>query len=709
MRKKIFFVSILFLIFNSIDAQDVEKGFKLLKKKSYGRAEKIFLKMIEKNPDEPVAYLGLGQVYSVLKYENKDLFYAYELVKQAESKFKELNDVGKNRNNRFISEIIINDVLNDVDDKLYESIIKDKKRRELEKFIEIAKDSKYYDEILDFRASKDYLSVKNKNTLEHYEKFIKKYPNFSKIKEATNKRNDLAFKKAKDIHTEKSYNIFIKKYPEAPQIYVAEKFRNEKVFKEAKFYNTIESYSKFINKYPDANEIIEATILRDKLAFAETKQINSIRSFDDFIKKYPEAKQVLLAIKLRNELAFKKAKRLHTIKSYTYFIDTYPDAEQIEEAEKLKENLAYDPAKASNSAESFNDYMKVNPQGKKYRSAFNFKANLLAKKLKNTEITLSQSVWMKVFDKDKTEDIAKSISTNKDNEILISCTVKDNEIQNTWLIKLDKYANLIWDKFFEESQNNIIHSTAFTKTNEIVIVGEKSGNLWFIKLDSKANVVWEKIMEQETGIDVKVNKYDKIFLTSTTGNNIKVYKLESTGEIIWTKEFENYGKAKSIQLFGLNIFILGENGIIKLNEKGETILDKRLEDLAFNHFLVKKNIIFIVGEKENDFLVLKLDGKFKKKWLKTYDKSKQNDVAHNIKMIKANEIIVSGLSNANTENQDVWILKLNYQGGKMDEKVFQTSSNETIPKFILSDKNEIILFTSSQDKKNGVLIKFSKK
>ncbi len=701
--KNIYSIVILLVLFSiNIFSQDKTRGFKFLKKKKYLKSEKFFSKILTKEPEDVSSSLGLAQVYSVLEYEKKDLFKSYKMVKIAEENFEKLNKVNKRKIKDYVSENIIQDTKNDIDDKLYEFITKENKRRIMEKFLTNCLDSKYYQDILNIRASKDYLTVKSHNTIEAYDKFVKKYKNFNKIEEARTQMYKLAFEKAKKIHNEKTYNEFLKNYADAPQIFLVKKLRNELVFENAKLYNSINSYEEFIDKYPEANEIMKAKILRDKLAFNEVKQINSINSYDGFIKKYIEAKQVNLAKKLRNELAFEYAKNIHTIKSYNFFIDTYPNAIQINKVKKLKEKLAYEPAKSSNTAASFNDYMKINPQGKKYKAAFNFKANLLSKKLAEKEKNLVKNTWMKIFDKEKKNEVASFISKNSKNDILLSCNIEEENKTNSWIIKLNKDANLIWDRIFEENDANKIFSIC-EKNNEVFTAGEKNGKIWITKLNQKGEMIFEKIFENGHSIDIKITKYNKIILLSQNEKITKISKLENDGEIIWEKNFENLGIAKKLKIFENNFFVLCEKNLIKLDEKGKIIFDINLSEKT-NDFLIKKNMFFLVGEKENDFLIMRLDKKGIIKWKKVYDKDGKKDIANAVIFIKNNEIVVSGTTENKKNENNIWMLTINYQGGKMKEKVFSTQKNDKKPFLIPAEKTGFIMLNSSGKIKNDIIL-----
>ncbi|MBL0049274.1 MAG: T9SS type A sorting domain-containing protein [Bacteroidetes bacterium] len=135
-----------------------------------------------------------------------------------------------------------------------------------------------------------------------------------------------------------------------------------------------------------------------------------------------------------------------------------------------------------------------------------------------------------------------------------------------WIIKIDTSGNLLWQKIYGGSGSDITYKVSGINNNILVsgysssfngdVIGNHSlpGNedVWILKLDSSGNIIWKKcfggagfeinytflnIKGNNTIVTASGNSLDGD-LTGITGyRGTWVFKIDSMGNIIWSKQF----------------------------------------------------------------------------------------------------------------------------------------------------------------------------
>ena len=88
--------------------------------------------------------------------------------------------------------------------------------------------------------------------------FLKKYPESKYLNEIKQWRNKLAYIETVKINSEDAYKLFISKYPEANEKEDATYNMWKVGYENASKINTIESFKSFINKYSNATQVKDA-------------------------------------------------------------------------------------------------------------------------------------------------------------------------------------------------------------------------------------------------------------------------------------------------------------------------------------------------------------------------------------------------------------------------------------------------------------------
>lgn len=266
----------------------------------------------------------------------------------------------------------------------------------------------------------------------------------------------------------------------------------------------------------------------------------------------------------------------------------------------------------------------------------------------------------------------------------------NNGFGDFWLIKLDAFGNQEWEKNYGGSQFDVPNDVQQTTDGGYVVagvtisfsgdgdIGENNGlaDFWLIKLDGFGNLEWEKTYggsSDETAESIKQTTDGGYILAGKTesddgdvgGNNgdydFWIIKLDTWGELEWEKTYggANFDSAATVEQTPDGGYVVS----------GGT--DSFDGDVSENKGL-------------NDFWVIKLDALGNMEWEKTYGGSNR-DFAHSLQQTNDGGYIIGGSSNSNDGDvggnnggRDFWIIKLDTSGELVWERNYGGSSEETI-------------------------------
>lgn len=193
-------------------------------------------------------------------------------------------------------------------------------------------------------------------------------------------------------------------------------------------------------------------------------------------------------------------------------------------------------------------------------------------------------IWKKCFGGTSNDNAFSIKQTNDGGYIIIGDTFsKNGDVfgnkgnYDTWIIKLDKNANIIWAKCYGGTNDDTANSIVPTTDGGYVFVGSsKSSNgdlaankgnwdVCVIKIDSLGNVIWAKNYggtNEDIGYAIQLS-HDSGYIVSgfTKSNNLDVsgnhsagipdvwlFKLSDTGAVVWQKCLGGTGDDKSYSL-----------------------------------------------------------------------------------------------------------------------------------------------------------------
>ncbi len=133
-----------------------------------------------------------------------------------------------------------------------------------------------------------------------------------------------------------------------------------------------------------------------------------------------------------------------------------------------------------------------------------------------------------------------------------------------WIIKLDQLGNIVWEKTFGGSQNEVLEDIKQTSDNGYIAVGNTdSGNgdvtgynggddFWVVKLDVNGNLQWQTALGgslDDLGYDIEQtadggyittgisNSVNGDVTVNQGGNDYCIFRLDASGGLLWNKTF----------------------------------------------------------------------------------------------------------------------------------------------------------------------------
>jgi hypothetical protein len=165
-------------------------------------------------------------------------------------------------------------------------------------------------------------------------------------------------------------------------------------------------------------------------------------------------------------------------------------------------------------------------------------------------------VWQKTYGGDL-DDYGFSVEQTNDEGFIVSGQTFSfgTGSNDAWILRLDKVGNIEWQKTIGQSQTDFALSVKQTSDGFIVAGGTYPSSLppldfWVIKLDHSGNVVWQKSYGgtgDEIAYSVNVTSDDGFIVSGYTDSfgagfyDLWVLKLDSTGNVQWQK---SYGTSK---------------------------------------------------------------------------------------------------------------------------------------------------------------------
>ena len=329
-----------------------------------------------------------------------------------------------------------------------------------------------------------------------------------------------------------------------------------------------------------------------------------------------------------------------------------------------------------------------------------------------TSGTPTVTTWAKTYGATGNEEAYSIQQTSDGGYTVAGYTFSFGTGGDIWVLKLNADGSLAWQKTYGGSSDEQAYSIQQTSDGGYIVAGYTTSfgtsdtDIWILKLDSYGNVDWQKTYGG-TGVDhansIQQTSDGGYIVAGYTasfgagGQDIWVLKLNSDGSVAWQKTYggSNYDYANSIQQTSDGGYIVaGSTGsfgaggyntwVLKLNSNGSVAWQKTyggsttdgansIQQTSDGGYIVAGQTGSF-GAESYDFWLLRLNSNGSVAWQKTYGGSNY-DVANSIQQTSDGGYIVAGYTYSfGAEGQDIWVLKLNSDGSVAWQKTYGGSN-----------------------------------
>ncbi len=207
--------------------------------------------------------------------------------------------------------------------------------------------------------------------------------------------------------------------------------------------------------------------------------------------------------------------------------------------------------------------------------------------------------WRGYFGGTKNDRAHGVVQTNDSGFVMAGFTESDDfDISNTngsydfWVVKVDSFGNLIWERSFGGDGIEVSYDIAKTADNGFVVVGNTfstngdillnhgESDMWMIKLDEEGDLIWEQtyggsqfdlaqaVVQSKDGgflITGNTKSDDKDSSLNNGENDIWLVKTNAFGDLVWEKSFGGSGLD-----FGFDLLENSDGSILIVGESSST-------------------------------------------------------------------------------------------------------------------------------------------
>ncbi len=361
-------------------------------------------------------------------------------------------------------------------------------------------------------------------------------------------------------------------------------------------------------------------------------------------------------------------------------------------------------------------------------------------------------IWEKTFGGSDRDAVFSIIQTEDGGYAISGYTrSKGKGKADAWVIKLDEWGNMVWDKTFGLSDNDAAFSIIQTEDGGYAISGYTifknigDADFYIMILDEKGNTLWNKTFFESNWdcaysiIQTKDKGYAISGYTWSKGAgkaDAWVIKLDNKGNMVWNKTFggsENDEAHSIIQTKDGDYVIVGatqskgagewDTWVIKLDEQGNMEWDKTFggsdDDCAYSIIQTEDESYVISGYTwskgvgKADAWVIKLNNKGNMVWNKTFG-GYDDDIARSIIQTEDGDYVIVGETQSKGAGEwDAWIIKIDEQGNMEWDKTIGGSSWDSILSIIQTEDGDYVVAGWTMSKGAGEadawVIKFDEK
>jgi len=273
-------------------------------------------------------------------------------------------------------------------------------------------------------------------------------------------------------------------------------------------------------------------------------------------------------------------------------------------------------------------------------------------------------MFQKGFDRSGWEYPAIVQQTSDGGYILAGATDVEGNSQDVWIIKLDSYANVEWEKIYGGWHYDVLCSIKQTLDGGYIASGWTRSfsplqDAWVFKLDSNGNVEWQKRFAHYW--QGQYNSFNSVQQTSDGGYILagSKYRADCNGLWLWVMKLNSIGNVQWEYLYG----------------SGGGPVAYSIQQTTDGGYIVA-GVTREFGAGSDDFWVLKLSSTGSIQWQKAYGGG-NSETAYSIKQTSDGGYIVAGTTfSFGAGNKDMMVLKLDENGNILWQKTYGGGDEE---------------------------------
>ncbi|MCF8245576.1 MAG: PKD domain-containing protein [Saprospiraceae bacterium] len=309
-------------------------------------------------------------------------------------------------------------------------------------------------------------------------------------------------------------------------------------------------------------------------------------------------------------------------------------------------------------------------------------------------------------------DIGRSVQQTSDGGYIITGTGRNSNENGIYLVKTDRYGDLLWDKIFGTS-GNTGQSVQQTQDGGYIIVGDVFVNgtvereIHLIKADQSGSLVWEKYFSgagEQNGLSVQqTSDGGYIIAGDTRGGGLGPFayliKTDPQGNQVWNKKFDGNGNGNAMgycvqQTQDGGYIIAGTTSsnqadvyLVKTDPNGNLVWEKTfggsLDDQGFSVQQTSDGGYIITGLTDSegagsfDVYLIKTDQNGDQEWAKTFGDI-GDDRGFSVQQTQDGGYIIAGWTQiGGVGNSDVYLIKTDQNGTQLWFRTFGGVADES--------------------------------
>ncbi len=254
-----------------------------------------------------------------------------------------------------------------------------------------------------------------------------------------------------------------------------------------------------------------------------------------------------------------------------------------------------------------------------------------------------------------------------------------------YLLRVDAQGNLLWERTFGGAGIDVAQGVAVDAQGDLVLVGytNSSGagenDVFIVKTDAEGNELWRQIHggeESDAAMDVLVDSQGNYLVAGASGSfeaenrDVYVLKLSAEGNIFWEELYGHHGDFLSYE-WG--------NTIIETRDGGYAVAGNSNAALGGS-----------TGELMNMYLV-RIDALGNLLWEEFAGRGQFYDYGNAVVELPGGDFLVAGTSKTRSNNNEIYIARINAQGAAQDGSTFGDFGSEWGSAITLTPSGEIVL------------------